>query len=579
MSDLRLKVRSKIYSYTSGSGMIDTSCNSNAIVVFLGKASSDALKMYTGGFLRDTLKAQIPMEKLMCVEIAKEQMNNLPAILCNAVKRVRFNPATGNKLYISFVTLMDDDFHSQSYNIDVTVLEQLKKSALGGFLVDITYDFYGFFASVANYENRKNAKQTIINFLHPGNGGVYVRKRIFHQACTGNDYYRVAKSLAFMILGNLIGRIDAQKLVDSKTDGVKYDWNTFALYEKNLAALVVYEMINKLLANQLGDYESVHMTDMDDIINSELNKLEMSLKGVISMDDYNYMPIALTRREVQLPGLIDRMMKKTKVEFREENVQLSINALLEQQKAVALAHVKSVVTFDYIKNFIDRMICACSTVSSINNKDTALVIGSLRRTKAELENKVKNIHPNSPYNEMYIKMISELKLIVITKIIEFYENNVENIRNRIRTYWNNVNGEVHALINDFAQFQEHFEGLSALVDDKYIKLLSNHDDILEIIDIKSVVDTINQDKGIYSKVLASYFDTVKSAGDIAIRFGNCNISPDLNHVAYTLFTPTEVRCPDSMFSVVDDYWFMEHEIAILLTVKNRPGDCENLPFG
>lgn len=44
MGDLRLKVRNKIY--TSGNHIVDTKNNNNAIVVFLGKMSSETLKPY-----------------------------------------------------------------------------------------------------------------------------------------------------------------------------------------------------------------------------------------------------------------------------------------------------------------------------------------------------------------------------------------------------------------------------------------------------------------------------------------------------------------------------------------------------
>ena len=575
MGDLRLKVRNKIYTYTSGSGMIDTSCNSNAIVVFLGKTTAGVLRNQTEDFLKDTLRAQLPDEKITCVEIAREQMQYLPQILCETIKGVRLNPAIKNQLYISFVTLMDDDFHSTAYNIDVTVIEKMKQLTLGGFLVEITYDFYGLFASVANFEHRKNAKQTIINFLNTDNGGIHLRKRIFHQACQGNDYYRVAKSLAFMILANLIGKLENHRVSDNRTDGIKYDWNTFMLYEKNLVALVVYEMINKLLKNQLNEFEAVPQSDIEAIIDSELDKMENALRRIVSPEDHNYIPIILSRRETVQGKWLN---KKTLVEFREEGAEHSVNMLLEQQRELAWNYVKEVVTVEYLRNFVDRMVRACSSVNSIYNKDGALIMSSLKRAKFEMENKIGAAQHASYYNDRYNTMITELKLAVINKVIEFYEQNVEVVSKRISYYWNQLHAEVNALINSFVQFQEHFDGLSSLVDSKNIKLMSTAEDVLDTIDIQSVVRTIAQDKSMYARVLKSYFDTVKNAGDIAIRYGSCNITPEINNVAYTLFAATDVQCPDALTPVVDDYWFMEHEIAILLTVKNRPADCENLPF-
>ena len=75
MSDLRLRIRNKIY--TSGNHIIDTRNNDHAIVVFLGKMSSGCLKPYVDNFMRDTLKSQISTNKFSYVVMDGENLNGL----------------------------------------------------------------------------------------------------------------------------------------------------------------------------------------------------------------------------------------------------------------------------------------------------------------------------------------------------------------------------------------------------------------------------------------------------------------------------------------------------------------------
>ena len=163
MGDLRLKVRNKIY--TSGNHIVDTNNNNNAIVVFIGKMSSETLKPYIDNFLEDTLKSQIPSNKISFVQIDENSINDLPKKLGQAVKNIEFNPIMRNELYISFVTIMDDDIYSSEHNIDVSAIEELKVSTLGGYAVEIFYDFYGVFVSTAKYSNRENARNEIFILL------------------------------------------------------------------------------------------------------------------------------------------------------------------------------------------------------------------------------------------------------------------------------------------------------------------------------------------------------------------------------------------------------------------------------
>ena len=96
--------------------------------------------------------------------------------------------------------------------------------------------------------------------------------------------------------------------------------------------------------------------------------------------------------------------------------------------------------------------------------------------------------------------------------------------------------------------------------------------------MQSVIKAINKNTEIYSNILSSYYDNVQAAGDIAQKFGNRNIVPNLENIAYYLFSASEVACPGKLKLVNDDYWFRDHEIAILFTAKNNMNDCDNLPF-
>ena len=157
-------------------------------------------------------------------------------------------------------------------------------------------------------------------------------------------------------------------------------------------------------------------------------------------------------------------------------------------------------------------------------------------------------------------------------------SNVNRYVEKIQEHWNIMNIEVNNMINDFAAFHDYFEGIGDLISDKSIPLMSDYDDILEKIDVRSVVRAIDKNTNIYSSILQSYYDNVQAAGDIVKRFGNRNIVPDIDKTAYTLFSNVGVACPNNLRLVSDEYWFREHEIAILFTAKNNMSDCDNLPF-
>ncbi len=583
MGDLRLKIRNKIY--TAGNHIVDIKNNNNAIVVFLGKMSHDTLKPYVDNFLEDMLRSQISSNKITFVQIDKDGMEDMPRKLAQAVKSIEFNPIMKNELFISFVTIMDDDIYETEHKIDVSAIEELKTSALGGYAVEIFYDFYGLFTSSAKYSNRQNAKQTILNFLSDENGGSYIRKRIYHQACPGNDYYRSAKSITFMLLVNLIEKINQHTVANSVVEGENYTWTTFAFFEKNLASLVIYEMINKLLENQVKDIETVSLEAISQTVKDVLNQEEKELKKLASINDINYIPILVRKIERQLSfsekalNLVKRE-KISPIEFRKENEEVSINDLLKQQKKIMDNYVEEHITDTFIDQLILSLIKQCTVMSSINsNQNDALIYRSLLAIKDEFLIKDKNGSYEADYYERrYKEMLNEEKVKIMEKIITYYNENINRYVEKVQSHWNEMNLEVNTLINDFATFQNYFEGISDLISDKAINLLCSYDDILEKINVQSVMQAINKNSDIYSNILSSYYDNVEVAGDIAQKFGNQNIVPDIENISYYLFSATQVSCPGKLKIVHDDYWFRDYEIAILFTAKNKISDCENLPF-
>lgn len=584
MADLRLKIRNKIY--TSGNHIVDTRNNNNAIIVFLGNSTSDCLKSYIDNFLEDTLKSQIPAKKISFVQVDKSGMKDLPAKMAQAVKNVEFNPIMKNELFISFVTIMDDEMYDAEYNIDVSAIEALKVSVLGGYAVEIFYDFYGIFVSGANYERRLNARKTIVNFLSKENGGINIQKRIYHQACPGDDYYRSAKSITFMILVNLIGKINEHTVLNSEAEGNNYTWTTFALFEKNLASLVIYEMVNKLLENQVKGTEIVPMESIIQKIKNVLHDEEIKMKKIASAGDIDYIPVVVRKIERKL-SFVEKsmnMFKKDKissVEFRKENEEGSINDLLFQQKTAIDEYVENNITDAFADSLIKELIHMCTVMSSINNsQNEALIYKSLTAVKNELINRDKSSSYSMDYYVgKYNDILLGAQVKIIDKILTCLTDNINIYVENVQNHWNAMNMEVSNMINDFAAFQSYFEGIGDLISDKAVNLLCTYDDILEKIDVHSVIKAINANTEIYSNILSSYYDNVEAAGEIAQKFGNRNIVPAIENIAYYLFSASPVACPGKLKLVNDDYWFRDYEIAILFTAKNNMSDCDNLPYG
>lgn len=584
MGDLRLKVRNKIY--TSGNHIVDTNNNNNAIIVFLGNMSSERLKPYIDNFLEDTLKSQIPGNKISFVQVDKDSINNLPKEIEQAVKKIEFNPITRNELYISFVTIMDDDIYESEQKIDISAVEELKVSVLGGYAVEFFYDFYGIFVSEARYSKRENARKTIVEFLNKDNGGINVRKRIYHQACPGEDYYRSAKSITFMVLVNLIGKINQHTVIDSTAEGGSYTWTTFALFEKNLASLVIYEMINKLLENQIKGTETVSPETIGQEIKDVLAKEEGKIKKLASANDINYIPVLVRKSERRLT-IIEKILnlfrkeKITPIELRKENEEGSIKDLLVQQERTVKQYIDENITEEFMDDLILKLIKKCTVMESINNnQNEALIYHSLSSVKNDLLIKDRNNSYQSDYYAAeYNEILTNAKADILDKIISYFADNVNRYVEEVQHHWNEMNMEVNNMINDFAAFQTYFEGIGDLISDKSINLLCTYDDILEKIDVQSVIKAINRNTEIYFNILTSYYDNVQAAGDIAQKFGNRNIVPNLENISYCLFSASEVACPGKLNLVNDDYWFRDHEIAILFTAKNNMSDCDNLPFG
>ncbi len=587
MEDLRLKVRKKIY--TSGSHIVDIQNNNNAIIVILGKMSNDKLKGLIDNFLENILKSQISNDKISFVQIDGNDMAELPKKLAQTVKGITFKHGTNNELYISFVTIMDDDIYKQEHKIDIVAIEELKSSALGGYAVEFFYDFYGIFTSAAKYSNRENARKTICNFLNYENGGRNIRKKIYHQACPGDDYYRSAKAITFMILVNLIKQLDQHTILDSEVKGNDYSWTTFSFSEKNLTALVVYESIKKLLENQRNGTETVAAETICQSIRQALVPDEANMKKLAPSSDIAYIPILVRKRIRQLTIFekILNIFKKDKikpVEYRKENEEENIQALLNQQEKVFSEYVNN-ITDAFKDGIIVNLIRLCTVMESIDNiQNEALIYKSLLSVKRDLLIQDRNLSSLSmlskeeDYQRKYNEILMKAEANIIDGIIKYFDENRNSYVEQVQNHWNKLNLEVHDLITDFAAFHNHFEGIGELISGKTVNLLCTYDDILDKIDIQSVIKAINKNTDIYSNVLASYFVTVQEAGDIAKRFGNRNIVPAPENIAYYLFSASEVQCPDGLKLKCDEYWFRDHEIAILFTAKNEMDDCKNLPY-
>ena len=182
------------------------------------------------------------------------------------------------------------------------------------------------------------------------------------------------------------------------------------------------------------------------------------------------------------------------------------------------------------------------------------------------------------YERRYKENLNEAKAKIMEKIIAYYNANINSYVEKVQSHWNKMNMEVNNLIKDFGTFQSYFDGMSDLISDKAINLMCTYDDILDKINVESVVQAINKNTDIYSNILASYFDDVEEAGEIARKFGNQNIVPNMEDITYYLFSATPVKCPDGLKNTHDSHWFRELEIAILFTAKNKMDDCKNLPF-
>ncbi len=578
MSDLRLKVRKKIY--TSVSGIEDTNKNNNAIVVFLGKKSDEKLKSYIDEFLSDTLKKRISSNKISFVQIDESNISDLPEILAQTVEKISFNPHLVNKLFISFVTLMDDDFYNEVQDIDISEIEEIKSNSLGGYSIQLFYDFYGIFTSSANHHNRMNARKTIINFLDTDKVITKSGRRVFHQACPGKDYYRTAKSITFMLLGILIEKIDTHTISSGVLDGDCYTWTTFSLFQKNIASLVVYEMVNKLLANQMYGNEVVSPEVIKLKIKEILSAEENEIKKFACVDDIKYIPFIVQSVETGSKGFFRRTQNPPAYQPVFGSIENSTADLLRQQYHAVGKYMNQHFTEDYCKKIITKLIKMCTVIGSVNNKQNAgLIQGCLVAVKNELAVSNGNYaNQTDEFKKEYYKMLLKAQINILERLIHCFEENVDFYVNDVQRIWNQMNLEVNGLINDFAAFHQHFDGLGELTRNKTINLMCDYDELLNKIDIQSVMNAINSDSKIYSNVLASYYNNIKAAGEIVQSFGERPIAPDIDCTSYCLFTAEDVICPEGLKIVNDDYWFREYEMAILFTARNKLADCNHLPF-
>ena len=580
MSELRMKVREKIYSATAAT---DTNSNTNAVIVFLGKLSSEKFKEYTKKFTSDLLNHRIAEERFTFVEVDSGS-DDIAEKVYEAVKGIKnLSQQNMNKIFVSFVTIMEDDFYANEKKIDLGRLDQVRENLFLGYPVTLHYDFYGIFTAGTAFENRNNARSMIIDFLGQDSSSIWV-KNIYHCVCAGEDYYRCAKSVSFLILLNLTEKLDAHDLAKYSVEGKDYAWTTFFLFEKNLTSLVVYELIGMLLDRNTTGAEAITVETLRSVIFEAIEEKGKRLEAAVPASDVLYIPFRVRKKKRELSFM--EKLKSRFVEIKDVDVYLledetadTIQLIEYQKKALAEALEKE-LTGKFMDELFGKLIRMCKAVSSVDLTDgKSLIIDALDLCKSSLESEKKNARmaQTEYYMIKHYEMVADAKITLVETLKEYYNANAERYVREIVLDLDKKNAEVSALIKEFATLGAHFAGKDALVFGKSIPLLCSYDEILNEIEIEKVIEAINNDPAIFGNVLKSYLPSVKIAAEHIKTFGGLNINPQSDILR--LYSAETVATPQGLEIASDEYWFRNHEIAILYTARNRPEDCKHLPYG
>jgi len=385
----------------------------------------------------------------------------------------------------------------------------------------------------------------------------------------------------------LIEKISAHSISTSMAEGNNYTWNTFALFEKNLAALVIYELVKKLLENQESGNETTPSENIYLEIKNAVTKIEDEIRKYISPNQLDYVPVEVrkTERDLSFGEKFSNIFKKDKanpIVYRREGEEIGVTDLLKKQEEVADRIIERTLTEEFLDNLIVKIIKMLTVTSSMDRPES-MMVQAMQRFKAEMQDQYSGIRElrdvnKDSYHSQYNKMIFAMKLKVTDRIINYYINNIESYIAKVQTPLNHMNQEITNMINDFAMFETFFDGIEDLIYNKSIHLMSDYDDILKVIDVDSVIKAIGKNSDIFSKILASYFDSAQETGEIVKKFGSGFISPAPENEKYVLYSSIGINTPSKLDVVVDEKWFREYEMAILFTVKNNKEDCDKLPF-
>lgn len=578
MSELRMKVREKIYSATAAT---DTNSNNNAVIVFLGKLSSENFKEYTKKFTSDLLNHRIAAERFTFVEVDSDS-DDIAEKVYEAVKGIKnLSLQNMNKIFVSFVTIMEDDFYANEKKINLNRLEQVRENLFLGYPVTLYYDFYGIFTAGTAFKNRNNARSMIVDFL--GQSVIWV-KNVYHCVCAGEDYYRCAKSVSFLILLNLTEKLDANDLVKCSVEGNDYTWTTFFLFEKNLISLVVYELISMLLERNTTGPESITLETLRSAIFEEIEAKGKRLEGIVPASDVLYIPIRVRKKKREL-SLAEKIKSKF-VEIKNLDIYLpedetaDIMQLLAHQKKALDEALKKELSEDFINELFEKLIRKCKAIDSVDLTDgKSLIVDALDLCKASLESEKSNGRTlfTDFYQLKHYEMVVDAKITLVDILKKYYIANAEKYVKEIIHDLDAKNAEVSALIKDFATLGANFAKKDMLIYGKSIPLLCSYDEILNEIEIEKAIDEINNDPNIFGNVLKSYFPSVVVATAHLKTFGGLNITPHSDILR--LYASNEVAVPSGLAVTSNDYWFRNNEIAILYTARNNIEDCKNLPYG
>lgn len=575
MSDLRNRITEKIF---NADPAIDLTCDDSAIIVFLGDAANKNLKKHMDACLQSALNKQLKDGRITEVLIlTQEDFLRLNQKIKSAISSMKFAVGTTNRLFISFVTVMDDEIYQNShFDLDISGLEEIKEDLFFGIGMVFEYTFYGLFLPKISQQCRLNARQTIVEFLSSNQD---VPKKVYHHVC--HDYYRSAKAISFVILTTLIDKLHLHGVAYSSVDNENYSWNTFEFFEQNLPANLICQAVFKLLDKQ-GDPNYVEDLSADIVkhLSDTLEAIGRDLASIVDSREINYVPILMFKSQYKLSffqKIFKTLFRKnydTTIYVKSYDDDSSIvSNLIAQQAAVCDAYIKEKVTDAYKTNFIAEIFSMYTTwkgVEGFLSIDTAFaqVIETLEYKRDNRINEA--LSEDAEYLSEYHKMFCNKKIQIARLLNSYCRENMEVLYKTYQKTWSDMRVETNNYLSTMAKFDSEKIIVDNLMKDKSAHLTCSYDDILNEIHMKDILQNIGD--GILLDVLKNYFPQVKEAGKLAYTYGNLLIYP--SHCTYTLYLDKPLNHKiDDLEVCSDDYWFRNSEISILMTTINKSSDC------